>query len=122
MQVNMPNLAKACDRYGISDRAAVTVATVTLYDIGIVTPQDSSKVIDRSKIKHVRSQVTESLQAHCEDNASLGLYFDGRKDKMVENAFEEDGKYHRRIVTKKHIFVVSELACESFCPLKINSG
>ena len=37
MRIHMPNLAKACDRHGISDRA-----TATLCDVGIATSQDSS--------------------------------------------------------------------------------
>ena len=29
-----------------------TMASVTLFDVGIVTPQDSSKIIDKSRIRH----------------------------------------------------------------------
>jgi len=57
----MPNLVKACDRHGISDRAVTTVATATPYDVGIVTPQNSSKVITGVKYKRVRSQIAESF-------------------------------------------------------------
>jgi len=51
-----------------------------------VTPQNFSKVIDRSKIKRVRSQVRELFQAHHKDDATLGLYFDGKKK-------QDDGKH-----------------------------
>ena len=122
MRVHMPHLAKACDRHGISDRAAATIATATLCDVGIVTPQNYSKVIDSSKIRRARSQLRESFQAHQQDDAILGLYFDGRKDKTMENVFEEDGKYHRKIVREEHISVVSEPACEYFCHCKTDSG
>ena len=40
----------------------------------------------------------------------------------MENVFEEDGKYHRRIVTEEHISVVSEPAWEYFCQFKTDSG
>ena len=74
-----------------------------------MTSQDSSKVIDRSKIRRARSQLRESLQAHRQDDAILGLYFDGRKVKTMESVFQEDDKYHWKIVTEEHISVVSEL-------------
>ena len=48
-RVHMTNLAKACDRHGMSDRAASAIATASLCDVGIVTPQDSSKELTRVK-------------------------------------------------------------------------
>ena len=45
---------------------------------------------------------------HCVDDANLGLYCFGTNNKMTENVlFEEDGKYHRSIVTEEHISVVN---------------
>ena len=70
----------------------------------------------------LRSQLKESFQAHRQYDAILGLYFDGRKDKKTKNVFEEDVKYHRRIVTEEQISVVSEPACGHFCHFKTDSG
>ena len=51
MTVRLPSLAKACDRTGVSDRAAAIIASSVLQDMGIVSPNDTSKVIDRSRIR-----------------------------------------------------------------------
>ena len=91
MRVQMPYLTKACHRHGISDQVAATIATATLCDWDIVTPQDFSKVIDRNKIRRVRSQLRRSFQEHRQDEALSGLYFDGKKNKSMESVFEEDG-------------------------------
>ena len=50
MRIKLPSLAQACDRTGVSDRAAAIIVSATLRDMGIVTTEDSSKIVDRSKI------------------------------------------------------------------------
>lgn len=47
-------MARACDRIGISDRAAAIIVSSTLQDLGIVSPNHSSLVVDRSKIRRAR--------------------------------------------------------------------
>ena len=75
-----------------------------------------------SKTRRAQSQLRELFQVHRQDDAILGIYFHGRKNKTMENVFKEDGKYHRRIVMEENISVVSESACEYFCHFKSNSG
>ena len=53
-------------------------------DVDIITTQNSSKVIDSSKIRNARSQQSESPQAHSKEDANLELHFDGEKDKTME--------------------------------------
>jgi len=58
--------------------------TAVLHDLDIVTSDDSSKIIDRSKVRRSR-ETTRKLQ-QVESDASLpGLYFDGRKDSTLVN-------------------------------------
>ncbi|KAK0055675.1 hypothetical protein Bpfe_014950, partial [Biomphalaria pfeifferi] len=47
MRVKLPSLALACDRYGVSDRAAAGITSAVLQDVGILHERDVSKVIDR---------------------------------------------------------------------------
>ena len=55
MTINMPDLVKTCDRHSLLHRAA-TQLLLQLYDVGIVTPQDSSKLFDWSRIRRARLQ------------------------------------------------------------------
>ncbi|KAI5694093.1 hypothetical protein M8J75_010588 [Diaphorina citri] len=55
MRLSLPNLALACDRTGVSDRSAAIIASSVLLDVGLVSQEDSSRLIDRSStyIGHV---------------------------------------------------------------------
>ena len=50
----MYNLALACNRIGISDRSASLLVNAVLKDFHIVTKENSSRVVDRSKIRRER--------------------------------------------------------------------
>ena len=82
MRAALPTLAAACNRHGVSDQAAATLATAVLQDMQIVHQGDTTQVIDRSKVRRERykkrgDQATESNTTFC------GLYFDGRKDRTI---------------------------------------
>ncbi|GBM52569.1 hypothetical protein AVEN_138537-1 [Araneus ventricosus] len=49
--LDFPTLAKECDRYRISDRAAASLASSSSQDIGIVSERDTSHVVDHNKIR-----------------------------------------------------------------------
>ena len=61
MTITIPSHAKAFDRVGVSDRSAAILATSVLHDLGVASPIDRCKVIDRSQkstenaAKHVRN-------------------------------------------------------------------
>ena len=40
-----PNLARICERYQLSDRAAAAVANSVLVDVGLVTEDDKTRII-----------------------------------------------------------------------------
>ena len=74
------NLARMCERYQLSDRAGAAIATSTLQDMGIVTNEDKSLVIDPSKLRRERERCRKEI---CQEEVSnfkyvSGLYFDGR--------------------------------------------
>lgn len=46
MRISLPKLAQACDRTGVSDRAAAIIASAVLEDLNIVTSSDTSKIIE----------------------------------------------------------------------------
>ncbi|GBL81593.1 hypothetical protein AVEN_93391-1 [Araneus ventricosus] len=50
-RLDFPTLARECDRYGISDRAAASFSNAVLQDIGIVHEGETSHVVDRNKIR-----------------------------------------------------------------------
>ncbi|GBM39369.1 hypothetical protein AVEN_126504-1 [Araneus ventricosus] len=56
-RLDFPTLARECDRYGISDRAAASFASSVLQDIGIVHEGETSHVVDRNKIRRQRKKL-----------------------------------------------------------------
>ena len=60
-----PNLARICERYQLSDRAAAAVANSVLVHVGLVTEDDKTRIIDRSKTNF---------------GLMNAVYLDGRKD------------------------------------------
>ncbi|GBM62657.1 hypothetical protein AVEN_257260-1 [Araneus ventricosus] len=56
-RLDFPTLARECDRYGISDRAAASFASAVLQDIVIVNEGETSHVVDRNKILRQRKML-----------------------------------------------------------------
>jgi len=109
MRVALPTVAQTCDRTGVSDRSAAILVNATLKDIGIITKDDSSRVVDRAKIRRERVKVRRDLKRKTiEKHPSIfGLYFDGRRDKTLKQT--KVGKITARTTIKEeHIVLVSE--------------
>lgn len=108
MRLRLPTLAKTCDRYGVSNRAAAAIASAVLKDVGLITQDNSSKVIDKCKLQRERQKSRKLAIAEQLDSRLIrGLYFDGRKDKTLVQ-YSVGGKYHRREVTEEHLVLVEE--------------
>ncbi|KAK4880959.1 hypothetical protein RN001_004278 [Aquatica leii] len=76
MRININKLALVCDRTGVSDRVAAMLSSAVLQDVGIITLEDQSKVIDRSKIRQARKNVRKAIQ-NIEIKSDIeGIYFD----------------------------------------------
>ena len=113
MRVALPTLAAACDRHGVSDRAAATLATAVLQDMQIVHQGDTTQVIDRSKVRRERhkkrgDQATDSNTTFC-----------GRT--IIQNKMD-DGKFHRQTIMEEHVSIVLEPGSSYFTHLSPTNG
>ena len=95
------HLAQCCDRYNISDRAAL--ATSVLINHGIIEPNDTKVVIDRSKLGRERMRHREEMRKEEKELFGKvdGIYVDGKKD-ATSVLKEVDGKYSRKVEIEKH--------------------
>ncbi|GBM67461.1 hypothetical protein AVEN_124057-1 [Araneus ventricosus] len=84
------------DRYGISDRAAASVASAVLQDIRIVHEGEISLVVDLNKIRRQRRKLQNAVAEPTKLTVSwsllTGLYFNGRKDN-TKVLIKKDTKY-----------------------------
>jgi len=98
MRVNLPTVAQECDRFQLSDRSAAAIANAVLKDVGIISENDRSMVIDRNKIRRERQKVL-----YCErESKATTIFFDGRKDETLQY----DGKVGS--TQEEHITILSE--------------
>ncbi|CAH1110389.1 unnamed protein product [Psylliodes chrysocephalus] len=81
MRKSLPNLARECDRWGLSDRGAATVSSALLQDLGVLTKDDNSSVIDYSKVRRERQKLRKQNQSNDKKDFMLkSINIDGRKD------------------------------------------
>lgn len=106
----LPNLAEACDRSGLSGRNDSLVVNAVLKDIGLVTDEDHSLIIGRSKIRSERKKQRKKLvEIETLQTWKLisGIYFDGRKDRTL-NVEKIGSTQHTRQITEEHIVIIGE--------------
>ncbi|GBP46965.1 hypothetical protein EVAR_30997_1 [Eumeta japonica] len=56
MRSKLQNIATAYNRTGVSDRSAALIVNDALLDLNVISTENSSKVIDRSKIRRERKK------------------------------------------------------------------
>src|SRR6218665_2931359 len=96
-----------------------------MHDLGLVSPIDRSKVIERSKIRRERRKNRKELQLNGDqfDHSGLeGIFFDGRKDHTLTQVLGVDNKYHRKTLTEEHISIVAEPGSSYFSHTTPQSG
>ena len=59
---NISNVALAGLRFGVGLRPTAAIATAALVDGGLVTEADTSKVIDKSKVKRAQDKIMREMQ------------------------------------------------------------
>ena len=96
-RISFSTVAGVSLRYGASDRMTAAIATAALVDIGLITEEDSSKVLDRHKVhreklKHMK-KLTVSAEEKYKDGNKKSILFDGRKN--WTNVMEKDEKSGR---------------------------
>src|SRR6218665_3854677 len=109
----------------VSDRSAAVIATSVLHDLGLVSPIDRSKVINRSKIRRERRTNRKELQLNGDqfDHYGIeGIFFHGRKDQILTQVLGVDNKYHRKTLTEEHLSIVSEPGSSYFSHTTSQSG
>ena len=84
------------------------IATATLESYGVVTPEDSSHVVDRSKIRREKKKEREKLQELSTGCSLRGLYFDGRKDDTLISQESKAGRLRLLKIKEEHISLVGQ--------------
>jgi len=103
----LPTVARACDRLGISDRAAAAIAAAVLQDFGIVSKEDSFKVVDRNKVRRSRLKNRDETQKRSRSNLLRSLYFDGRKD-LTFITTRKGSRWYKKKIIEEHISMIHE--------------
>jgi len=79
--------------------------------LGLVSPIDRSKLIDRSKIRRERNKTREEIKQNDDqfDHTGIeGVFFDGRKDQTLTKVCGVDNKYHRKTLTEEQVSFIAD--------------
>ncbi|GBN73164.1 hypothetical protein AVEN_187567-1 [Araneus ventricosus] len=109
---------RTLDRFGISDRAGAAIVSAALQDVGIISESNVLNVVDRNKIRRVRTKTRTTLLSQVikdYDHDQFGLYFDRRKDRTLSM---EDNR--RKVIIEEHISLVKESASEYIGHVSVN--
>lgn len=109
MRISLPSTAIMSDRYRISDRATAAIASCVLKDVGLISEENLSLIIDKNKIRREKIKSRKEVQENEKlvDVRVKGIYFDGRKDYTLVQ--EKIGsKMYKRTIKEEHISIVHE--------------
>ncbi|KAF2889167.1 hypothetical protein ILUMI_17006, partial [Ignelater luminosus] len=62
VRLELPSLAEACDRIGVSNRLAAITINSAIRDMGILTKEKITSLINRSRIRRAREEVCKDIQ------------------------------------------------------------
>jgi hypothetical protein len=112
--------ALACDRTGVSDRAAALITSSILKDLSSIEDGEC-KIVDRSKVRRERTKQRTTLQQEIRSNKLYSIYFDGRKDStyVVETI---EGTGHKKKIMEEHISLIEEPGSEYIGHLAMTTG
>lgn len=80
--LRLPSVALAWDISRVSDRTAASIVSATLKDIGIISPEDASKIVDRSKIRQARIKKRVETKQHDETAQKMLLAYSLMDEKI----------------------------------------
>ena len=108
-RVMLKELAMACERYEVSDRAGAAIASATLTAFGMVTKEDKRYVVARNKLRRERQKYREEIRNKEQELFELldSIFADGRKDATM-TMVEVNGNYHRQTVIEEHYVNMGE--------------
>ena len=104
------NLARMSERFQISDRAAAAIANSVMQDLGLITDDDKTYVIDRSKLRRERERCRAEIRKKEQENFKLvnAIYFDGRKDATQVTMQGPNDKFYRSVQLEDHYTMVGQ--------------
>ena len=91
-------MAQVCDRYGISNTTVAAVANAILQDYSLLNDQNT---VDRNKLWRARETRRKELK-NISTKQPKSLYFDGRKDKTLQNTGMLSIEEHITILEEPH--------------------
>ena len=104
------NLARMSERFQVSDRAAAAIANSVMQDLGFITENDKTYVIDRSKLRRERERSRTEIREKEQENFKLvnAIYFDGRKDAPQVTIQGPNDKYYKSVQLEDHYTLIGE--------------
>ncbi|GBO35465.1 hypothetical protein AVEN_78269-1 [Araneus ventricosus] len=101
MRLGLPSTAVVGDRFGVSDRAVVAIASSVLHDVGPITSNNSDLVVDNNKLRREKALNEPQVLP------LKGLYFDGLTDStlILERV---DTKRYTRKTKDEHLSLIEE--------------
>ena len=93
-----------CERFGLSDRCIAYIGSGMLTDLKLMTENDRSIIIDKSKVRRMRSKARKENRII---ERFSSLYFDGKKN----NTLMKNG----RIKKQEHYTLISEPSSNNIC-------
>ena len=88
----------------------LAVANSVLVDVGLVTEDDKTRIIDRSKLRRERERCRNEIRSEEQQNFGMvnAVYLDGRKDATQIVAQGPNEKHYRSVQLEEHYTVVGE--------------
>ena len=77
--MSLPTLAKICDRFSVSDRAAAKITSARLKDYGIIDGQNKELIIERSKVRRECEKKRRHNQSFQTPSSVRGYYLTEKK-------------------------------------------
>lgn len=114
----IPNVAKAADRYDISDSATAAIVSAGFLDAGLISSEDMQYVVDRSKVQRARRALrSSSVESISRVETLHAFFFDGRKDQTRKYQF---GRLRK--VKEEHISILQEPGSLFFSHVTVHNG
>ena len=105
----LPSVACELDRHNIRDRSGAVIVSAFFTDMGFASADNSSSVIDHSKLRRKRSKMRNEFQKENYTKVKA-LFFDGRKDKTKKiTKVVGTGKYYPSFEKEGHYTLAAEI-------------
>ncbi|GBM26784.1 hypothetical protein AVEN_127744-1 [Araneus ventricosus] len=125
MRIGLPSTAVVGDRFGVSDRAVAAIASSVLYDVGLITSDNSDLVVDENNLRRKKAQVRKDLKFQALSEAQAlplkGLYFDDSKDSTLIQE-KVDTKRYTRKAKEERLCLIEELGSRYITHLSPSFG